>query len=224
MKSISLIVFLALFIFVRCDVEDKNNPSPKTSLEEKKFNRILLMTDSRINQKYIDSIHSHLSLNFSFPINVYTIKSVPDNAKSTMHKGRYRADSLLRFLERNFSDTALKVIYLTHYDITCSKKDSKTKKIKEPQSRYIDWGIFGLGSCPGKTCVVSDFRLWARNASEKKYLNRMKNICVHELGHTFGLPHCPLKNCVMNDANETIVTVDESSGEFCSECKKKLEE
>jgi archaemetzincin len=38
-----------------------------------------------------------------------------------------------------------------------------------------------------------------------------------------GLPHCPTKGCIMQDANETIVTIDEEVLELCNDCKEKLE-
>ena len=127
-------------------------------------------------------------------------------------------------MKRTYENRALKVIMLTQHDISTTKYSNFEEKIvKSPEYRYKDWAIFGLGSCPGYCCVVSVKRLWARKAGEKTFLKRAQNIAVHEVGHTFGLPHCPEPKCVMNDANETILTVDRSTGSFCSKCALFLE-
>lgn len=42
-----------------------------------------------------------------------------------------------------------------------------------------------------------------------KYIERIKKICIHELGHNLGLKHCEFhEKCVMRDAAETIKTID----------------
>ena len=93
-----------------------------------------------------------------------------------------------------------------------------TKTIKKPSYKYADWGIFGLGFMPGKSCIVSTFRL-----KEKNFRSRFIKICCHELGHNFGLPHCSDKSCIMQDAAETIKTIDNVKLNLCNSCKKKIE-
>jgi len=61
-----------------------------------------------------------------------------------------------------------------------------------------------------------------KNASQKKLLERLRKVSIHEFGHTLGLAHCDSKNCVMNDAKGTIKTVDKAKEELCEKCKKKL--
>ena len=70
----------------------------------------------------------------------------------------------------------------------------------------------GLGYCPGKACVVSDYRI-------KNKTNYFK-VVLHELGHTMGLGHCVVKSCFMRDA-EGHDTTDEET-EFCTNCKNYL--
>lgn len=185
---------------------------------------VLLVYDTHVSKKYIDTLQRHLEKAFPYEILVKESPALPKKLVSPMRGNRYRADSILRYLNSMYEGQALKTIMITHHGITCTKhmmKDGK-KVVKEPRARYLDWGIFGLGSCPGYTCVVSTAFLWTRNAHEKTFLQRLKNISVHEIGHTFGLPHCPVKACVMNDANETIVTIDKSTGLFCGKCKMLL--
>ena len=117
-------------------------------------------------------------------------------------KSRYRADSLLRILNSQTSNGNLTI------GIT-------TKDISSTKNNIPDWGIMGLGYCPGKACVASTFRLKGANKLEKLY-----KVAIHELGHTQGIPHCPIKNCLMQDAEGKDRLNDENG--FCNNCKQKL--
>ncbi|RZJ70960.1 MAG: Zn-dependent protease [Flavobacterium sp.] len=117
-------------------------------------------------------------------------------------KTRRRADSIIRFLERRTPGNQL-VIGLTNKDISTTK------------GKFKDWGVMGLGFCPGKSCVASTFRL-----SKTKKPEQLYKVAIHELGHTEGLPHCPEKSCFMRDAKGKN-TKDLETG-FCFGCKRKL--
>jgi len=135
-------------------------------------------------------------------------KSIPlPNKALNQTKVRYRADSLIRYLNAFASDGQL-IIGLTSKDISTTK------------GKYKDWGVMGLGFCPGKSCIASTFRLKGKNRLEKLF-----KVAIHELGHTQGLAysktkHCSNKTCFMRDAegkdhlNELIF--------FCSKCKPIL--
>ena len=85
-----------------------------------------------------------------------------------------------------------------------------------------DYGIFGLGLRPVKTCVISIFRL-KRWVSKQKTLERLEKVALHEIGHNLGLKHCTYnKACMMNDANGTIKQVDKERVWFCEKCRKQL--
>ncbi|HTN16086.1 MAG TPA: matrixin family metalloprotease [Chitinophagaceae bacterium] len=116
--------------------------------------------------------------------------------------GRYRADSLIAQLRRNTPPHHIS-IGLTSKDISTSKNGKR------------DWGVMGLGYCPGNACVASDFRL-----SEKDKLIQLFKVSVHELGHTQGLPHCPVPTCFMRDAKGKNHTDEET--DFCPTCKAVL--
>jgi len=124
-------------------------------------------------------------------------------------RSRYRADSLLRWLDSVAGTSYTRIIGLTHKDISATK------------DTIPDWGLFGLGALAGKACVVSTFRL-RRNATAEVLRRRFVDVVVHELGHTFGLDHCPVVGCIMEDARGTIKTVDRSTGTFCESCRKLL--
>ncbi len=120
-------------------------------------------------------------------------------------KTRYDADKIL-----NKFDSKENLLLLIEKDIAC--KDGKKP----------EWGIFGLGFCPGKTCVISTFRL-KNKVSESKIIERLVKVCVHEIGHNLGLDHCQTNlNCMMSAANGTIKTIDKNKIWFCKNCMKKI--
>jgi len=117
-------------------------------------------------------------------------------------KNRYRADLLIKYLS-DFGSADTVVIGLTNKDISTTKGD------------ILDFGVMGLGYCPGNSCVVSTFRLAKTNLSEQFY-----KLVIHELGHKQGLPHCSNKTCFMRDANGK--NVFNEVKDFCPSCKSFL--
>lgn len=161
------------------------------------------------------------ALQEAYGANVIVLKSFPPPAETFVNikTPRYRADKLIAWLKENKPDTVDYIIGITEYDISTTKRDA-LGRIKEPKSRYEDFGIFGLGYCPGKSCIVSTYRL---GSNTEKLKSRLAKICVHEIGHNLGLPHCPNKKCVMTDAVEKLSTVDGADKELCGECRKRIE-
>lgn len=117
-------------------------------------------------------------------------------------RNRYRADSLIAFLDRNTKGDTV-IIGLTGSDISTTKNGQK------------DWGVMGLGFQPGKACVASDYRL-----DKRKRFEQLFKVAIHELGHTQGLAHCSEKFCFMRDAEGHNPTDEETS--FCAKCKAVL--
>lgn len=115
---------------------------------------------------------------------------------------RYRADSLIKYLSTITPEGHL-TIGLTTKDISTTNGNIK------------DWGIMGLGYCPGRSCVASTFRL-----DKTKRLEQLLKVSIHELGHTQGMPHCPVKTCYMQDAEGKNKMDTET--EFCPNCKSVL--
>lgn len=123
---------------------------------------------------------------------------------------RYRAEKILEVLDRIDTDSPVKILGLTSVDISTTK------------GRYPDWGIFGMATLGGPSCIVSTYRLGRGKAAPALFAERLKKIVIHELGHTIGLPHCSTPVCVMQDAAGKISTIDRNNGRFCPDCMKRL--
>ncbi len=117
-------------------------------------------------------------------------------------RNRYRADSLISYLSKTTADGFV-TIGLTNKDISTNKDANK------------DWGVMGLGYCPGKSCIASSFRL-----SKNEKLVQLFKVSIHEFGHTQGLQHCAVKYCFMRDAEGRNPTNEETA--FCPSCNAQL--
>lgn len=136
-------------------------------------------------------------------------KPIPlPNFTLNKEKKRYRADSLISYLKTLAPENHL-IIGLTNKDISHTKFNEKKIIVSS------DYGIMGLGFCPGVSCIASTFRLKGNNKMEKLF-----KVAIHELGHTQGLQHCPTNNCLMRDAKGKD-HLNEETG-FCPKCKSYL--
>lgn len=117
-------------------------------------------------------------------------------------RNRYRADSLIHFLKTQTAKG--------HITIGLTNKDISTTK-----NAVADWGVMGLGFCPGNACIASTFRLTKTEINMQLF-----KVAIHELGHTQGLPHCNVKSCFMRDAEGRNPTNEEK--DFCPKCKSFL--
>jgi archaemetzincin len=146
---------------------------------------------------------------YAVDVEVLAEKPLPKSAWYAP-RGRYKADKLLESLAADTPARFAKVVGVTTRDISTAKGEIE------------DWGIFGLGTLGGRSCVVSTFRLRAGKAGDEVFRNRLVKIVNHELGHTFGLDHCPAAGCFMQDAGGKIATVDGESGQPCKDCAARL--
>jgi archaemetzincin len=121
---------------------------------------------------------------------------------------RWRAEKLLDFLDTK-ADGAWRVIGVTNAEISTTKGD------------IFDWGIAGLGTLEGVSCVVSAQLYKKHSKTKAQMLHRFSDVAVHELGHTLGMPHCESSGCVMADAKgNAIKSADRSTGQYCEPCRK----
>lgn len=144
---------------------------------------------------------------------------LPKQAFVNIKSPRYRADSIITIQNRTINDSLDFVLGLTHIDISITKHD-KQGDIKEPTWKYNDFGVMGLAYCPGKSCIVSSFRL--KHKDKTLEFTRLKKVVIHEFGHNLGLTHCPNKQCVMTSAAEKISTIDNEKMKLCNKCNSIL--
>jgi archaemetzincin len=146
-------------------------------------------------------------------------KELPKSAFVNIKSPRYRADSIIRIQNRNVPDSLDFILGLTHKDVSVTKKETDGS-VKKPEWKYGDFGVMGLAYCPGKSSIISNFRLKSNNKSLQ--MERFKKVVIHEFGHNLGLPHCPNTHCVMTSAAEKISTIDTEKMELCEDCFKRL--
>ena len=145
----------------------------------------------------------------TYPCTVTEIKGIANLPAAAYYKprNRYRAPVVLTYL--NSYSGYDKIIGITTKDISTTKDE------------IYDWGVMGLGSCPGKACVISTFRL--KTPDKPLFNERFLKVALHELGHTMGLPHCTYSStCFMEAAEGTIKSVDREATSLCPNCKKLL--
>ena len=94
----------------------------------------------------------------------------------------------------------LKIIGLTSKDVSVTRVLQKNNK----KVTYPDFGILGLGKCPGKVCVISSYRL-------KNNVNMFAKTVVHEFMHTLGVKHCEHSYCIMQDGKGSGKNMKESN-------------
>ena len=167
---------------------------------------INIQTLGSVNQSCVNEVKKTLESFYGVKAIIKSRLELSDDILSPS-KTRYDASKILH----KYNSNELLLI-LTEKDIT-------HKKDKNPE-----WGIFGLGFCPGKTCVISTFRL-SKNANQDKMIERLSKVAVHEIGHNMGLDHCVNnEKCLMNDAGGTIKQVDNEKIWFCDKCRNILKQ
>lgn len=206
MKNIGLPFILVALIFFKCT--------------DNKTVRVGIQPIGNFDHVLTDTISNTIGKVFDINVCVLPRTQMPREAFVNIKTPRYRADKIIKIMKEKKADSLNYILCLTDLDISTSKTDW-LGRIKEPRSKYEDWGVFGLGYRPGPTCIVSSFRL--KNTTRNNFIERLKKVSVHELGHNLGLKHCESKHCVMTDAAEKISTVDQEQLTLCEACKMKLQ-
>ncbi|WP_052467096.1 matrixin family metalloprotease [Psychroserpens damuponensis] len=172
-----------------------------------------------IDTTILSSISEILKTSYQADVYILDKTELPKTAFTNIKSPRYRADSLLIDLKSHIPDSIDYILGITSKDISTTKRITDGS-IKKPESKYQDWGIFGLGYKPGQSCVVSTFRI--KHVKTSLFKSRLQKIAVHEIGHNLGLDHCDTKKCVMQDAVESINTVDLANFKLCNRCLDKI--
>lgn len=188
----------------------KTNPGTGSPEKPADISRhsIALLPFKGVSKKVVGSVKSGIENKLKLYVLVLPETNLPANAFFAP-RNRYIADSLLVFLRNWKTDQVDKIIGLTSKDISTRKGDK------------ANWGVLGLGACPGISCVISTFRAGEKKAGEDVFLKRMATLALHELGHTYGLPHCPVQICLMKDA-EGKMNLDDGDS-YCKECRITLQ-
>jgi archaemetzincin len=192
-KSVTIITII---ILGSCVNETKKTGQIKKKPSPSEKSLIIIQPIGKVNSELIKEVSSHLRKIFPY-IKVNSRIEIPTNCYYIPRK-RYRADSIIKWL--NVGRQNEKILAVTQHDISTTKGEFK------------DYGVMGLGYRPGKSCVISSFRL-----KEKRNLYL---VAVHELGHNFGLPHCSVERCIMTDAKSKDNT--SQNKEFCNKCQNYL--
>ena len=162
-----------------------------------------------LDRVLIDAVAARIQATFAVHAIVLHAKPLPELAFYQPRR-RFRGERLIDWLEATRPARASKVLGLMSRDLSVTK------------GRTYDWGVMGVAGLRRSSGVVSSYRLSRHQASEALVKQRLCQVAVHELGHTFGLHHCDTPRCIMNDAEGGIASVDGSSGEFCQSCRRKL--
>ncbi len=128
-------------------------------------------------------------------------------------RNRFRANKLIKWLRETSPDSIDYILGITSSDISITKGEIQ------------DYGIMGLAYNPGRSGVVSTFRLSKGAKNQSHVLERFSKTVLHELGHNFGIEHCShSKHCLMRDACGTVKTLDAEAKNVCGTCKRRLGE
>lgn len=147
---------------------------------------LILPLNKGVKKHYLDSAISYLKHHFP---DVEVIIGQGIKIPKSCHNGRrYRADSVLNFLDKIKPDSVYRVIGITSDDISVTRTLTKNGK----KVVYPDRGIIGLGRKPGSVCLISSYRI-------SKNIYSFAKVVSHEFMHTVGVAHCNHDKCIMQD-------------------------
>jgi archaemetzincin len=191
-----------------CNAPTPVKPLPQQQAKRPVITRVQLMPLGYMPPDRVSYIGSEISKFYRAEVLYWPVQPLPASAYYAP-RGRYRADSLLGYLLKVKQEGS-------DYIVGITEKDISTTSGSNP-----DWGVFGLGLMPGRSCVASVFRL-KKNVSEMVLRERLAKVVLHEMGHNFGLPHCPNMGCMMADAEGKLATVEQENKDFCTACRAKI--
>ena len=207
---------LILYLFISCHTVSR------ISTTKNNHNKIILLQpidyDSGQNllplsKELKDFFHANVSI--AKPI------TIPNNYRYQidLYDETYSADSLIQLLSKLINGSVVEVIGITQKNIYVPKDYEFHNNNKERKFSYAN-NIFGLGFISGNACIISDARLVSSDTA--LYLNRMRKVILHEVGHNLGLPHCSNDSCIMSESNGNIVSLNQTGGDYCENCKRRL--
>src|SRR5688500_6309589 len=137
-----ILLLLSIFMALQSGNDNDRERSPVKStrnITAKKKHKIALLPFYGVDTSLVSKISKGVENKLNVAITVLEPIYLPDHAFYKPRQ-RYIADSLLVFLEEVNAGRYEKIIGLTTKDISTRKK------------AYENWGVLGLGYCPGKAC------------------------------------------------------------------------
>ena len=203
MKRIGLLLIYGFFLF-SCKSATKSATVDVVEKNTKSFPEMYIVPLGKVDKQAIAIVAKGIEKFYG--INPVIEKPIPLTKDLLAKSGtRYEANKILTKFRSNRNQ-----LFITEKDIA----------IKYPVRHSDEWGIMGLSYCPGRTSVVSTYRI---KRTSSLFGARLQKVCNHELGHSLGLPHCKASStCLMNDAHGTMKQIDKEEMKFCVDCKKKL--
>lgn len=169
--------------------------------------RIAILPIGSVDMDVVESIQRELCDKFpgtTCEILEYTMP-IPQDACNTSRFQYYSSsilDKIQDYVEKFLADRVLGVtevdLYVPHLNF-----------------------VFGEAQCPGRTALISLFRLkpefYGRSPNRNLFVERSVKEAVHEVGHTLGLVHCSNPACIMFFSN-SILDTDRKKLAFCERC------
>jgi archaemetzincin len=157
-----------------------------------------------VKKEYLDTVKNIVEHFYGFKCKIKDkIPFSPDLLGNS--KKRYSAKKIIT----KFNSTE-NLLIITEKDITA------------PKGNNPEWGVIGLGFRPGTTAIVSTCRI-QRNVPYSRFIDRLKKVTIHEIGHNLGLDHCTSNlGCIMNDAKGTAKEIDTEKFWICTKCRRLL--
>lgn len=205
MKSkVTILLCAVLLLLAGCIGEDNTSP-PKQQHKAEVITVFLQPYNGypadKLKRLQLDIQHCLDTLipELKFHVDVLEERTLPSSFLYTP-RNRFRADSIICY-QKSFPthDYVMGVI---------------SSDISTTVHGVQDFGILGLSYRPGRSAVVSSFRVKNKSLFYK--------VAVHELLHSLGLPHCAQKDrsCYICDADKHPQL--EKQTRLCEPCKKKL--
>lgn len=207
-----IILWITVWLWGGCKNAPHNkdvSPS-KATIDVPSIKKIAIMPYQGFDTSWIMPLRQSIQAFYRLPVEVLPMQAIPVAAWYAPRQ-RYKADSLLVF-QHGMATSGGTIVGLLHHDISTRNNDNP------------DWGVFGLGYCPGSACVISTWRLKRASSSKQQSQERLTKVVLHELGHNLGIPHCTSDQptCLMNDAKGTMAQVDNEQLRLCGQCKQRI--
>lgn len=169
---------------------------------------LILPLGAAMSPTDVETVRQSLRAFYHFDLVVAPSEALPRDAFYAPRQ-RYRAERLLDYLQTRLSEGDDRILGLTSADISTTK------------GSVFDWGILGLATIDGRTCVLSSYRCQRRVRRAVDARIRLGKVAVHEIGHTLGIEHCGSPGCLMRDAEGSVLTID-GERDLCERCRRHL--